>query len=180
MIALLATFFGSGRFPVAPGTAGSLAACVCGWVLVAYASVWWFLFATFAACIVGVLICSAYLKQHPENTDPKEVVIDEVAGQWLSFVVCGILVGYATQSPEALSFLMIRAVDEPLIWVAGFICFRAFDIVKPWPISWLDRHIKGGLGIMLDDIAAGIIAGFMLFAALSIAPILTMNITVLP
>jgi phosphatidylglycerophosphatase A len=67
--------------------------------------------------------------------DPGAIVIDEVAGQWLVLVVAPLDVWY---------FLL------------GFVLFRLFDIVKPWPVSWADRRIKGGLGVMLDDMLAGV------------------------
>ncbi len=76
--------------------------------------------------------------------DPGAVVIDEVAGQWLVLAVV------------------------PLEWwwfVLGFAVFRVFDILKPWPISWMDKHIKGGLGVMLDDMAAGIAGAAVLYGA---------------
>ena len=72
-------------------------------------------------------------------------VIDEVAGQWL------------TLAPFA---------PDPVTYLVGFVLFRAADIVKPWPANWADRELDGGLGVMLDDIFAGIYAGLALFAFL--------------
>ena len=73
--------------------------------------------------------------------DPAEIVIDEVAGQWLALLA----------TPLA-----------PLPYAAGFVIFRIFDIWKPWPVSWADRNVKGGLGIMLDDLLAAVYAFFVL------------------
>lgn len=180
MTRLLATFFGAGCMPFAPGTFGSLAACACGWLIVTHLGLFAFLALTALVSFGGIAVSAAYVRLHADRDDPSEVVIDEVAGQWLTFIVCGVLVGVATRSPEALSYLMLRAVDEPMIWGAGFVCFRLFDIIKPWPINWCDHYIHGGLGIMLDDIVAGVLAGCMLFAVLSVAPISTLNIPALP
>ncbi len=175
----LATGLYSGLFPFAPGTAGSVAACVIAWALLAYAGLPAFLIATAAVAILGMPISHAYIRGR-ENSDPSEVVIDEFAGQWLTFITCGALVGYATGSPEALGYMLMRTVEEPSILVAGFVAFRLFDIIKPWPVSVADRKVKGGLGIMLDDIIAGIMAGFFLFAILSVAPILFLGVESLP
>ena len=77
-----------------------------------------------------------------ERDDPGDVVVDEVATQWLVLVPVG--------------------TDIPLM-IAGFLLFRIFDVLKPWPASWADRRLKGGVGIMLDDIFAGIYAGVILY-----------------
>lgn len=180
MIRLLATGLYSGLFPIAPGTAGSLAACVFAWVLLTYASLPVFLIATALVCVGGVLVSHLYIRNPERGSDPSEVVIDEVAGQWLTFITCGALVGYATGSPEALGYMLVRMMDEPSLLLSGFIAFRVFDIIKPWPVSVADRHIKGGLGIMLDDMIAGVLAGIMLFAALSIAPFVMGEMEAIP
>jgi phosphatidylglycerophosphatase A len=134
--ALIATGFGIGLIPLAPGTWASLAALLCGWPIrvefginglvvaaaVAFALGWWA-----AARVAGA----------SGIFDPGFVVIDEIAAQWL------ILAG------------------APLDWrfyLAAFLLFRLFDIWKPFPVNWLDRTIKGGLGIMLDDVAAALYA----------------------
>ena len=73
--------------------------------------------------------------------DPKQVVIDEIAGQWLVLLIV---------PPGALEYAL------------GFVLFRIFDIFKPWPVSWADRTIKGGFGVMLDDILAALYAMIVL------------------
>jgi phosphatidylglycerophosphatase A len=73
------------------------------------------------------------------------IVIDEVAGQWLTLIPAIGLFGF-----------------HPLPVLLAFVLFRLFDILKPWPVSYLDKKIEGGLGVMLDDIAAGIYAGLCL------------------
>ena len=76
-----------------------------------------------------------------EISDPSQIVVDEVSGQLIT-----------------LMFIP----PETMWYIIGFILFRFLDIKKPWPIRWLDRNIKGGIGIMLDDIVAGIFAGMIL------------------
>ena len=81
------------------------------------------------------------------SRDPGPVVIDEVAGQWLTLVPAAYL---APSTPDLITYLI------------AFILFRIADIFKPWPASWADRTIHGGLGIMLDDIIAAIYSGLCL------------------
>jgi len=119
--------------PFAPGTWGSLAALPCAWVIV---WLWGHLALVFAAAIVFALGCWAAGAATEEN-DPGYIVIDEVAAQFLTLAAA------------------------PLDWrayAAGFVLFRLFDIWKPPPIRRLERAVPGGLGIMLDDIAAAIYA----------------------
>ena len=145
---LLATWFGAGLSPIAPGTAGSLAALpfavgfawIGGTALLA--------FCTVLALLAGIWASNAVVRTSGSR-DPGEIVIDEVAGQWL-----------------ALTFLPL----DLLAYVLGFALFRAFDIVKPWPASWIDREMHGGLGIMLDDIIAGGYAGILLYFLLPYLP----------
>ena len=79
---------------------------------------------------------------HGRN-DPSEVVIDEVAGQWLVLIVAPL---------------------DPALSALGFVLFRLADITKPWPANWAERHLPGGLGIMADDIVAGAYAGVVVWA----------------
>jgi phosphatidylglycerophosphatase A len=74
--------------------------------------------------------------------DPAPVVIDEVAGQWLT---------------------LLAADPDMVLYGAGFVLFRAADIFKPWPASWADKHVAGGFGVMLDDVIAGAYAGLTLY-----------------
>ncbi|AWL11426.1 Phosphatidylglycerophosphatase [Saliniradius amylolyticus] len=131
----LALGLGSGLSPKAPGTAGTLAALPLIWLCAPTDSLI-YLAITLAISLLGIWICdySAYkmgVHDHPA------IVWDEFAGIFITF-------------------LLVPATGLNL--VAGFVLFRFFDIVKPWPIRWLDRHVDGGLGIMLDDILAGIFA----------------------
>ena len=143
-IGLLATWFGSGLFPKAPGTMGTIAALPFAWGIVEYWGIMALLYAAIIVSIIGVPISNAYMKQFNREHDPKEVVIDEVAGIWLT--IAGFLVP-------------VQAEILP-VWVllGSFVLFRLFDIWKPWPISWADKKVGGGLGVMLDDVLAAIVA----------------------
>lgn len=138
IITTSATWFYSGKFPKAPGTAGSFAALPFGWLLVATSGNTGLLIATAIIFIYGVFVADSYSKMIGIH-DAGEIVIDEVAGQWMCLL------------PLPLTF---GPMD--IVWMLlAFIVFRFFDILKPWPIRWVDRRVGGGFGIMLDDIFAG-------------------------
>jgi len=130
--AMAATWFGSGLLPIAPGTWGSLAALPFAWALALFGG-WPLLLAASLGCfLVGWWAAAVYVRRTGAD-DPSEVVIDEVAGQWL----------------------VLAAVPlDPVLYLAGFLLFRLLDITKPWPARWADRNIHGGLGVMLDDMLA--------------------------
>ena len=140
---ILATWFGVGLLPKAPGTWGSLAALPFAWVIASWGGEQ----ALSAAIVIVILVgwwASAYYVHETGIADPSEVVIDEVAGQWLTLLVVPPHIVYYT---------------------AGFLLFRLFDIRKPWLVGWADRKVEGGLGVMLDDIFAGIFAAIVLYVA---------------
>lgn len=130
--ALLATWFGSGLLPKGPGTWGSAAALPFAWGLMVAGGRPLLLAAAVVCFFVGWWASAVYVR-HTGAEDPGEVVIDEVAGQWL---------------------VLLAAPLDPLSYLVGFGLFRLFDITKPWPVRWADRTIGGGLGIMVDDILA--------------------------
>lgn len=129
---LLATWFGAGLLPKIPGTWGSLAALPFAWLIAWQAGPYGLLAAGLAIFGIGIWAGGVYAER-TASEDPGPVVIDEVAGQWLTLV------------PAAL---------DPLHYFVGFILFRIADIVKPWPARWADRELPGGLGIMVDDVCA--------------------------
>ncbi|SIT72738.1 phosphatidylglycerophosphatase [Ectothiorhodosinus mongolicus] len=131
----LAFGFGSGLSPKAPGTAGTLAAVPLVYFALAL-PFWAYVLLTLVIIIAGVWICDNSSKRLGVHDHPG-IVWDEIAGL----------------------FITLLAAPAGLIWLAvGFVLFRFFDILKPWPIGWLDRQVGGGLGIMLDDVLAGIYA----------------------
>lgn len=141
---LIATWFGSGLLPKMPGTWGSAAALPFAWMIALYGGPWALLAAALIAFAAGVWAAEVYTR-HSGLKDAGPIVIDEVAGQWL------------TLAPFA---------PEPFTYIIGFALFRAADIAKPWPAGWADRNLDGGMGVMLDDMIAGIYAGLALFAFL--------------
>jgi len=136
----LAFGFGSGLAPKAPGTFGTLAA-IPVYVLMTHLSWPWYLAALVVSFGVGVYLCnraSDMLGVH----DHGGIVWDEFVGLWLTL------------------FLI------PLEWqwlLLGFVLFRFFDIIKPYPIKWLDQKVSGGFGIMIDDVVAGLYAWIILY-----------------
>ena len=156
MTRLIVTGGGLGLIPKAPGTWGSLGALPRTWVLHGLGGLWLVAAATALVFVVGVWATHVYLGGGAE--DPSEVVIDEIAGQMLAL--------------WPLSFGLTHATVDPWLfpwpgWVGGFLLFRFFDIVKPPPVSWLDR--PGAWGVMLDDLAAGVLAAVVVTIAAGVA-----------
>ena len=148
----LATWFGSGLIRKAPGTWGSLAALPCGWALLAFGGRWVLVGAIVLVFFLGLWAAGLYARALGGVEDPGEIVIDEVAGQWIAVLA----IALSPMKPYLFSY------------GAAFLLFRLFDIWKPWPVGTLDRKLKGALGIMADDIAAGLYAAIfciLLFGA---------------
>jgi len=140
---VVATFFGAGLSPKAPGTVGSAASLILWGPMVMWQTPWW------ARLIVAVVLFAAgtwaanAIVAHEGKQDPQKVVMDEVVGMGITLCLA------------------------PPTWIAlvtGFVLFRIFDIAKPWPVSWADKHVKDGFGTMLDDAFAGAyaLAAFLL------------------
>ncbi|NJN52351.1 MAG: phosphatidylglycerophosphatase A [Gammaproteobacteria bacterium] len=137
---LAATGFGVGLSPWAPGTAASLVAL----------PIWWFGLSQLAlpatvvllsvVCVVAVWIAAVACRVVGVGDDGA-IVIDEWVGMWIALLGC----------PRTLWAM-----------VAAFALFRLFDIAKPWPVSWADREVGGGLGVVLDDVLAGLLAAGVL------------------
>ena len=144
---LLASFFGAGYAPAAPGTAGSLAALPFAFALAYYFGTWGIVIGTAVAFIIGTLTTAEVLKT--SRHDPSFVVIDEVAGQLLTFVLIADILQYDA--------------DSWLMYLLGFMLFRLFDITKPQPVGWADRKLLNAWGVMLDDIFAGAYAAVILY-----------------
>jgi len=140
---LLATGLGIGLLPKAPGTWGSLLALVLAWEFSAHLGQLGLLLAGLGAFVVGIRVSNDCIRKFAIE-DPKQVVIDEIAGQWL--------------------VLAVLPAPGLTTYAAGFVLFRVFDIFKPWPVSWADREIKGGLGVMVDDVLAAGYAAVLLWA----------------
>lgn len=139
LVVLLATGCYSGFFPGVPGTAGSLMGVV---LFLALAPL---LFPLYCITVIAFIFFAAWWAARAalifQKKDPPQVVIDEIAGY---------LVAMAGITPS---------------WgyiITGFILFRIMDIVKPYPIRWIDQHLAGGYGIVLDDVLAGVYANIIM------------------
>jgi len=144
---LIGTFFGAGNLKPAPGTWGSLAALPVAYVLHTLGGFPLLGLATLAVIVAGYW-ATAEMTRGQENHDPSEIVIDEVAGQWIAL--------WAISFPAWSHGLDIIALWPG--WISAFVLFRLFDIWKPGPVGWADRK-EGPFGVMMDDVIAGIMAG---------------------
>ncbi|MBT2143408.1 MULTISPECIES: phosphatidylglycerophosphatase A [unclassified Rhodanobacter] len=138
----LACGFGSGLAPVAQGTFGSLAALL-PWLLLRELPLPMYLAVLLIGFAAGVWACNV-ASRALGVADHRSLVWDEFIGQWVALLPLLVL---------------------PAPWWAialGFLLFRLFDVWKPWPISWLDRRVKGGMGVMVDDVVAGAFAAVVL------------------
>jgi phosphatidylglycerophosphatase A len=154
---LIATFFYVGHLRPAPGTWGSLAAFPCAWALHVAGGPLLLGLGVIVAFTLGTW-ATALETKGKEDHDPSEIVIDEVAGQWLAFLPVSI---GAAHAGVALTALWPG-------WVTAFLAFRLFDIWKPGPISSADRR-GDALGVMLDDILAGLAAALCVMAGAAIS-----------
>ena len=145
-VQFLAFGFGSGLSPWAPGTAGTLMAIPLYCVLVDW-NLLQYTVAVAIAALLGIWICGAASRELGVH-DHSGIVWDEFVGYWIT----------------------MWAVPFDWIWVViGFFVFRVFDVAKPWPISWVDRQVHGGLGILADDLLAGVMSCATLHLAMWLA-----------
>jgi phosphatidylglycerophosphatase A len=152
----LATGFGAGLVPFAPGTVGSLVA-LAPYLALRAAPPWWIALTIAVVFVIGVRAADWTMRKLGTE-DPGAVVIDEWVGQWLTLALM-----------EQAIRVFAPALGAPALWLVlavGFGAFRLCDIAKPWPVSWADRHLHGGFGAMLDDALAGVIGGVLGAAAL--------------
>lgn len=140
---LAATLFGIGLLPKAPGTWGSLAALPGAWALLAVGGAPALALGAALVSVLGIWAAGRYAAALGRE-DPGACIIDEVAGQWIALLPAGL---------------------DPVGFLVGFLAFRAFDIVKPWPVGWADRTLPGGFGIMADDLLAGCYAAAVVWGA---------------
>ncbi len=150
MTRAITTFFYVGLLRPAPGTWGSLAALPAAWVLHGLGGFPALAVATLLVCALGTWATAREIAKG-DDPDPSEIVIDEVAGQWIALWPLSLGLWHA--GAEAWVFPWPG-------WVAAFVLFRLFDIWKPGPVGWADRQ-HGALGVMLDDIIAGIMAAIV-------------------
>ncbi len=144
--AVVSSVFGIGYFPQAQGTIMSAIAVPLAILLAMHGGAMVVIGATLVVLVIGILACAEHVRE-TGNPDPSECVIDELAGQWL-----------------ACAFVAWGTVSLPAFFLS-FLLFRLFDIWKPWPVSWAEEKLPGGLGVMMDDIIAGLMAGALSFIA---------------
>lgn len=138
--AIVATFFWVGRSPFVPGIWGSLAALPFGWLLMHHFGSIGLISGIIIITILGTF-AAHWVEKTSESHDASLIVIDEVAGVWIPL-------------------LIVPTIGELAIigYVTAFFWFIFFDILKPWPISWVDKKVAGAFGVMADDLIAGVIA----------------------
>jgi len=148
---LISTFFYCGKSKFAPGTVGTLVAFLISVPLLYFEN--FTLISTIIAIltlVTGIYTSDKYSKKIKKE-DPKEVVIDEVSGYFTSLALSSLFIQIDGFNLANIIYLLLN-----------FVAFRLFDIFKPYPISHIDKNIKGGFGIMLDDILAGIFAALFI------------------
>lgn len=143
---LSATYLGIGRLPFAPGTMGSLATLPLVWLAAYFFGIWGLLCLIIGSFVEGLFATREVLKY--EKHDPSFVVIDEVTGQSLAFV------------------LVAPHLNIWWVYVLGFALFRLFDICKFGPVKWADQKLLNEWGVMVDDVIAGLFAAVALRAIL--------------
>jgi phosphatidylglycerophosphatase A len=132
IVLALASGLGLGYAPIAPGTFGTLIGIPLFWVL--SAQPWWLYLLSLAALVAFASFAAAVACAHWGESDAPRVVIDEVAGYVTAMFLAPATWQYAT---------------------AGFVLFRIFDVLKPWPSSYFDQKVSSGFGVVMDDVAAG-------------------------
>ena len=145
---LISSFFYTGFLRPAPGTWGSVAGMILAFILLNTIDLFTFCLILLFTTLVGFWATKHYIQHNSEKSDPSEVVIDEVIGQWIAVLPIGFILKVTEFSNKELW----------LVWLWAFVSFRFFDIIKLGLVGWAD-NLGGALGVLLDDILAGIAAG---------------------
>ncbi len=159
----LSTFFGAGYFPKIPGTFGSLVSLPVIFSVCYFYGFWYLLLVIFIVFVAAVFAVKEVLK-YTEH-DPSIVVIDEFIGQAVTFLpVADFLTRQANTINRATENFIYVTDDKTflIIYFAGFVLFRIFDILKPYPASYADKKMINAYGVILDDVFAGIYAAVIL------------------
>jgi phosphatidylglycerophosphatase A len=152
---VVASVFGIGYFDIAPGTIMSAIAVPLAILITIHGGGGMGVLASsIIALVIGILACADHVRETGRD-DPSECVIDELAGQWLACAFATLTFG---------GLIPFTHLSLPAFFLA-FVFFRLFDIWKPWPVSWADEKIGGGLGVMTDDMIAGLMAGVLVALA---------------
>lgn len=141
ILEILSTWFYSGKSSIAPGTCGSLATLPFVYAFAYFYGIYGVIGFAVVVSLIGIPLADAFAKAL-KIKDPGQIVIDETAGQSITLIMAG---------------------TNLYLYAIGFVLFRLLDITKPSIIGWADKKIPGGLGIMLDDIFAGLIGGLIIW-----------------
>jgi phosphatidylglycerophosphatase A len=152
---VVASVFGIGYFDIAPGTIMSAIAVPLAILIAQFGGGGMGLLASsIIVLVIGILACADHVRETGRQ-DPPECVIDELAGQWLACAFAALTFGGLIPTPRI----------SLIAFALAFALFRLFDIWKPWPVSWADQNLKGGVGVMTDDMIAGLMAGVLVALA---------------
>ena len=146
---LFSSFFYVGFLRPAPGTWGSAVGIILAYILLKTFTFMTFCLLLLFVIVIGFWSTKRYIRKNSEKSDPAEVVVDEVIGQWIAVLPIGYMIQLSEFNIEGLWF----------VWIWAFFSFRFFDIIKLGLVGWAD-NLGGALGVILDDILAGIAAGF--------------------
>ena len=146
---LISSFFYVGFLRPAPGTWGSIVGIILAYILLKTITFMTFCLLLLFVILIGFWGTKKYIGKNSEKSDPAEVVVDEVIGQWIAVLPIGYMIQLPEFNVEGLWF----------VWIWAFVSFRFFDIIKLGLVGWAD-NLGGALGVILDDILAGIAAGF--------------------
>jgi len=154
----------SGTSPKAPGTVGSAVSLLLGLIILVYFDTTTLFLGAVLATVAGYKLVNDY-EANGGIHDNKHIVIDELAGMWLAMSIAGTVFMSETQTSFSIPIEAFSSYTQYWdIWLAmllSFITFRYFDIAKPSIIGRIDKHTKGGMGVMGDDVVAGIAAGIL-------------------
>ena len=142
---VIATYFGLGLSPKAPGTVGSVGTIPLAFVLAYFFGIYGIVIAAILIFVVGTLATDEIIRDQEEK-DPGKVVVDEVVGQLLAFT-------FVADS------MLYHNLQNWWIYLLGLATFRFFDICKMGPVKWFDSKMKNAVGVMMDDVCAGLMGG---------------------
>ena len=150
MTRLIGTLFYFGLFPFAPGTVGSILAIIIGIILFKLIGIIYFCICIFCIFFIGWWVCNK-ITLKTKNKDPSEIIVDELVGQWITLLP---VFWFAEKNFENTNIPIFELF-------LALILFRIFDIIKIGPMKWAD-NLTSGLGVMLDDLFAGILSALIL------------------
>lgn len=154
---IIATYCGLGLSPKAPGTVGSIGTLPLAFVLAYYGGIYAIAIAVVIIFVIGTLATDVLVRDSTDK-DPKKVVVDEVVGQLLTFVL--------------VADYLYHNLNTWYLYAAGLLFFRFFDICKMGPVKWFDKNVKNAYGVMMDDVCAGIFGSICLWMFKSYLPLI--------